>query len=391
MKQQNAVLAAAFLMATSAIGPGFLTQTAAFTATLLASFAFVILVSIVIDLIAQLNIWRIIVLSGKRAQVLANEFIPGAGYLLSFLVFSGGFVFNIANIAGAGLGLSVLLDLELITCSLISTLLAIFIFAFKRVANLMDRVVIVAGFLMIILTAFVAFSSKPPVLEALKQSIMPSQIDLIAIVTLVGGTVGGYIVFSGAHRLIDTNKQETQSLARIDRSAISGILLTALMRILLFLAVLGVLNQGFVLDPKNPAGSAFEGALGVLGAKFFGAVLFLAALSSIIGAAYTSISFIVSFNKLFERHKSLIIICFILASFLILFWLEKSPTQLLILAGTINGWILPLSLFIMIKIANKQGLINKYKHPKLLSFLGLIVVILMSFLALYTMIRLFYV
>ena len=391
MKQQNAVLAAAFLMATSAIGPGFLTQTAAFTATLLASFAFVILVSIVIDLIAQLNIWRIIVLSGKRAQDLANEFIPGAGYLLSFLVFSGGFVFNIANIAGAGLGLSVLLDLELITCSLISTLLAIFIFAFKRVANLMDRVVIVAGFLMIILTAFVAFSSKPPVLEALKQSIMPSQIDLIAIVTLVGGTVGGYIVFSGAHRLIDTNKQETQSLARIDRSAISGILLTALMRILLFLAVLGVLNQGFVLDPKNPAGSAFEGALGVLGAKFFGAVLFLAALSSIIGVAYTSISFILSFNKLFERHKSLIIICFILASFLILFWLEKSPTQLLILAGTINGWILPLSLFIMIKIANKQGLINNYKHPKLLSFLGLIVVILMSFLALYTMIRLFYV
>ena len=35
-------LGAAFLMATSAIGPGFLTQTSQFTAKYLASFAFVI-------------------------------------------------------------------------------------------------------------------------------------------------------------------------------------------------------------------------------------------------------------------------------------------------------------------------------------------------------------
>ena len=40
------IIAAAFLMATSAIGPGFLTQTAVFTNSLLASFGFVILISI---------------------------------------------------------------------------------------------------------------------------------------------------------------------------------------------------------------------------------------------------------------------------------------------------------------------------------------------------------
>ena len=37
--RRNAVLGAAFLMATSAIGPGFLTQTATFTNTLLAVLA----------------------------------------------------------------------------------------------------------------------------------------------------------------------------------------------------------------------------------------------------------------------------------------------------------------------------------------------------------------
>ena len=45
-----------FLMATSAIGPAFLTQTAVFTAQFYASFAFAILISIIIDIGAQINI-----------------------------------------------------------------------------------------------------------------------------------------------------------------------------------------------------------------------------------------------------------------------------------------------------------------------------------------------
>ena len=46
-------------MATSAIGPAFLTQTAVFTAEFYASYAFAILISIIIDIGAQINIWRV--------------------------------------------------------------------------------------------------------------------------------------------------------------------------------------------------------------------------------------------------------------------------------------------------------------------------------------------
>ncbi|MFN5803895.1 MAG: hypothetical protein ACK420_01045, partial [Sphingomonadales bacterium] len=59
-KKRSVLVSAAFLMATSAIGPGFLTQTASFTNTLLASFGFVILISILLDLGAQLTIWKIL-------------------------------------------------------------------------------------------------------------------------------------------------------------------------------------------------------------------------------------------------------------------------------------------------------------------------------------------
>ncbi len=78
------MLGAAFLMATSAIGPGFLTQTTVFTDKLLASFGFVIFVSIIIDIGAQMNIWRIIAVSEKRAQDIANDVLPGLGYFVFF-------------------------------------------------------------------------------------------------------------------------------------------------------------------------------------------------------------------------------------------------------------------------------------------------------------------
>jgi Mn2+/Fe2+ NRAMP family transporter len=67
-------------MATSAIGPGFLTQTTVFTQQLLASFGVVILITILLDIGAQLNIWRILTMSNLRAQDVANKIVPGLGF-----------------------------------------------------------------------------------------------------------------------------------------------------------------------------------------------------------------------------------------------------------------------------------------------------------------------
>ncbi|MGI8883913.1 MAG: hypothetical protein ACR2IA_06685, partial [Pyrinomonadaceae bacterium] len=116
----SAILGAAFLMATSAVGPGFLTQTTVFTKQLAASFGFVILLSIILDIFAQLNIWRVLTVSGKRGQDAANETIFGSGYVLAFLVAFGGLIFNVGNIAGTGLGLNVLFDLKIEYGALIS-------------------------------------------------------------------------------------------------------------------------------------------------------------------------------------------------------------------------------------------------------------------------------
>lgn len=386
---KTALLGAAFLMATSAIGPGFLTQTANYTGTLLASFGFVILISIVLDIGAQLNIWRIIGISGKRGQDVANMVFPGLGYLVTFLVAFGGFVFNMGNVAGAGLGLNIIFGIDVISAAIISAIIAIGIFVFKKAGEIMDKFIVLAGFLMIAITAYVAFSSNPPIVEAITQTFIPKTIDVVAIVTLVGGTVGGYIVFSGAHRLIDADVSGKDNINHIDRAAVSGILLTGLMRVLLFLAVLGVVSAGFTLDSKNPAGSAFHQALGDLGLKFFGVVLFLAAISSIIGAAYTSVSFLRTFHIALDKYHRFIVIAFIIISTIVFAMLGKSPASLLIFAGTVNGWILPITLLVMIIAAHKKAVVGDYKHPKWMSAFGIFIVVLMSYLAIISVIKLF--
>src|SRR5690625_815501 len=122
---KNVLLGAAFLMATSSVGPGFLTQTTVFTQQLAASFAFVILISLLLDVFTQINIWRIIVVSGLRGQEIANKVLPGLGVVLAVLIVFGGIAFNIGNVAGAGLGLNAMLGVNPVTGAIISAAFAI--------------------------------------------------------------------------------------------------------------------------------------------------------------------------------------------------------------------------------------------------------------------------
>ena len=59
---------------------------------------------------------------------------------------------------------------------------------------------------------------------------------------------------------------------------------------------------------------------------------------SIIGAAYTSVSFLKTFSKSIEENENKVIIGFIVISSAIMFILGN-PAVLLVLAGAVNGLI----------------------------------------------------
>ncbi|MBB6238364.1 Mn2+/Fe2+ NRAMP family transporter [Pedobacter sp. AK013] len=382
----SVLLGAAFLMASSAIGPGFLTQTAVFTQQLGASFAFVILLSIILDAIAQLNIWRIIAVADKPAQDIANKVFPGLGYFISFLVFLGGLAFNIGNIAGAGLGLNVLFGISVGQGAVISAIMAIGIFIYKEAGKAMDVFAKTMGLIKIVLALIIAYTSSPPLAEAALRAVNPTQFSFTAVLTIVGGTVGGYITFSGAHRLLDARQTGIQNLGAVNKGALSAIGLASIMRLLLFIAALGVVSKGFTLDPSNPAASVFKLASGEIGYKIFGVVIWAAGISSVVGSAYTSISFIKSFHPLILKFNREIIIAFISIS-CIIFILIGKPVKILLAVGAINGFILPIALGIMLIAAYKTKIIANYKQPFWLTLTGLAVVLTMVWMSYGTIIQ----
>ncbi len=376
---KSALLGAAFLMATSAIGPGFITQTTVFTSQLLSSFGFVILISILVDVAAQLNIWRIISVSGLRAQDLANKLLPGLGFVLTLLVVMGGIAFNIGNVAGAGLGINVLSGMDTLQGAVISALIAIVIFWFKEAGTAMDVFSKVLGFVMIALTLYVAISSHPPIGAAIHHTFFPQVIDTTAILTIVGGTVGGYISFAGAHRLLDAGIKGLGYLPQVSKSSVNAILLASAMRVLLFLATLGVVVGGVTLNSANPAASVFSIAAGEIGYRIFGIVLWSAAITSVVGSAYTSVSFLRSLHPWLDKNHRLVTIMFIVISTMI-FAAVGRPVKVLILVGALNGLILPVSLVIVLLAAMKMRLVSDYKHPLWMSVVGWIAAVLVGYL-----------
>lgn len=383
-KSGGVLLGAAFLMATSAIGPGFLTQTAQFTGTLGGSFGFVILVSIILAAIVQLNVWRVLCVSGMRGQDVANKVLPGLGYVVSFLIVAGGLVFNIGNVGGGALGFNTLLGIPQSVGYFLAGGVAIVVFLLKNAMKAMDTLTKVLGGIMIVVIFVVIVIVRPPLGTALRETFLPqaSMSDIFpAVLTLLGGTVGGYITFAGAHRLIDAGITKKENLGEITKSSVMGIGIATIVRVFLFLAVLGVVAGGVVtLDSSNPAADAFRRGAGEIGYRFFGLVLLAAAITSIVGCAYTSVSFLKTFHPAIEKNEKWFIVGFIALCTVVMAFIGQ-PAALLVLAGALNGLILPITLGVCLIASQKKTIMGTdYRHPLWLLILGIVVVIAAAYL-----------
>jgi len=390
--QTRILLGAAFMMAISAIGPGFLTQTAIFTEEHGANHGFIILISLILAAGVQLNVWRVIGASGMRGQDIANKVLPGLGFIVTSLIALGGLAFNIGNIGGAALGLNALAGIPVEFGYWLAAIVAIGIFLAKNAKTVVDFVMKILGVIMITIVIAVMFITNPPYATAFGHTFLPDFEEGITsaffpIMTYLGGTVGGYITFSGAHRLMDAGISGKENIKKITTSSLQGISIAALMRVVLFLAVFGVIVAGYTLapvyegDPANPAAIAFLRGAGPLGFRFFGIVLFVAGLTSVIGAAYTSITFIKTLFKPADTYENYFVIGFILFSTVIMS-LVGSPAMLLVLVGFLNGLILPITLSVILLACRRKDIIgDDYKHPTWLIALGIIIVCVTLYLS----------
>ena len=210
----------------------------------------------------------------------------------------------------------------------------------------------------------------------------------------MGGTVGGYISFAGGHRLLAGGMRGKRNVRYVNEGALTGIGLASIIRVMLFLAGLAVVVVGYKLDPSNPAASIFQYAAGNFGYKFFGLLLFVSGMSSVIGATFTSTSFLDYAVKKetavkFKKYSSALIVGFIIFSTAI-FYFIGNPAQMLVFAGAVNGFVLPIALAILLVASHKKRIMqNNYHHHAWLFGTGWLVVVFMAYAGIETVINLF--
>lgn len=382
---RSVLLGAAFLMATSAIGPGFLTQTSKFTAQYGAPLFMIILLVILMDITAQINIWSIVSVSGMRAQDVANKVLPGLGIVVAVLVAIGGLAFNVGNVGGVALGFNAMFGLNEKVGAVVAGCLGIIIFINKNAKTIMDKVATVLAAVILVTVAVVAVISEPPlgVVAASVTQVNKIPSMFIALTTLLGGSCGGYIAFSGAHRLLDAGISGKENIGHVRKSVIQGCATSGLVRILLFLAVLGTCmigatwnaaNADAIIAAGNPAAEAFRLSAGNLGYRLFGLCLFSAGVSSVVGAAFTSVSFLKTLHPFIAKYERQFVVGFIAFSTLMMV-IVGGAAQLLVIAGAVNGLILPITLGVMLLACRNKNIVGAgYKHPMWMIVLGVIVV-----------------
>jgi Mn2+/Fe2+ NRAMP family transporter len=93
------------------------------------------------------------------------------------------------------------------------------------------------------------------------------------------------------------------------------------------------------------------------------------ALTSIVGCTYTSVSFVESAWPPLARRRGDAVAAFVALS-LVLFLLLGRPVRLLVLAGALNGLVLPVTLLVTLLGARRTDLLGGYRHPRWLAAVG---------------------
>ncbi|WP_318516778.1 NRAMP family divalent metal transporter [Photobacterium leiognathi] len=375
--QNKAILSVAFLMATTSVGPGFLTQTAVFTNIYKIDMAFPVIASMFITFGIVMNLWRIVGVSGLRIQDIANRVAPGMGYVVGILLALGAVAFNFGNVSGAALSINVLTGVDTTWGALFTGVVGCLLFVVHNASKRMDQMARYLGLFMIVLIAYVAMTSLPPMGETLQAAVLPADMSnlLLPTLTIVGGAVGGY--YTGAQRLVDVGLQGKDNVASIKKAAWAGISIAVVIRILLFLAVFGVIATGAVLDASNPAADAFRQGAGEVGYFIFGLVLFVASITSVVGNSYMAISLIKTLFPVVARNEKAWCVGFIIITSLGTVTMNM-PILLLMLAGLINSIILPVVLAMVLAATRRKDIVGDYKHPMYLTVTGVLIVVVMA-------------
>ena len=390
------------LLVTAAfIGPGTIVTAsragAGYGVTLLWAVLFSVAATVILqDMAARVG------LAGRRGLAeairdsLDNRWIRvGALSLITVTILVGNAAFQTGNLIGASLGLSLLSGLPQEALALVVGGLAAGLLLTGTYQTIQNALVCLVGLMSIVFCA-VAGLNAPDIGDLIAGVLIPRLPpgSLLTVLALIGTTFVSYNLFLHASTVLERwpdASRNDENIRESRRDTVFSVVLGGLITAAVVVAASPLIGQG--ADAANAAAVAerLEPLLGRAAPVFFGLGLFAAGLTSAItaplAAAYAA-GGALGWPPDLRSGRFRLLWGFVLATGVFCaVALGGSPYYVILLAQAGNGLVLPLTLILLLMVVNKTRIMGTHRNSRLTNVLGVIVVLVISWLALLQLAR----
>lgn len=255
--------------------------------------------------------------------------------------------------------------------------------------DLIEKVMTVLVLIMGVIFITTVIVIQPDFSAVLKGAFIPSipNESLLTIIALIGTTVVPYNFFIHASSIHERfNGIKDLRIVRIDTIVAIGLggLISAAI-----LITAGTLIHGKEVTSLVELSEPLKPVLGDFAPIFMSVGLFSAGLSSAIaspmGAAAT-ISSCLRWEGGVKSKKYRLVFAIVIFIGIITSSLGFEPLEVLLIAQALNGIILPLIAILIFVILNKKNMMGKFANGIVLNIIGIFVVLVVSFLGVYSLI-----
>ena len=292
------------------------------------------------------------------------------------------------DLLGTSLGAAYLLDIpEHIIAPVIGII--ILLIGLKGSYDLIEKVMTVLVLIMGVIFITTVIIIQPDFGAVLKGAFVPSipNGSLLTVIALIGTTVVPYNFFIHATSIHERfNGVKDLKIVRTDTILAIGLggLISAAI-----LITAGTLIEGREVKSLVELSEPLKPILGDFAPLFMSIGLFSAGLSSAIaspmGAAAT-ISSCLRWKGGVKSKKYRLVFAIVIFIGIITSSLGFEPLEVLLIAQALNGIILPLIAVLIFIILNKKNMMGKFANGIVLNIIGIFVVLVVSFLGIYSLI-----
>lgn len=292
------------------------------------------------------------------------------------------------DLLGTSLGAAYLLDIpEHFIAPIIGII--ILLIGLKGSYDLIEKVMTVLVLIMGVIFITTVIVIQPDIGAVLKGAFVPSipNGSLLTIIALIGTTVVPYNFFIHATSIHERfNGIKDLKIVRLDTILAIGLggLISAAI-----LITAGTLIDGREVKSLVELSEPLKPILGDFAPLFMSIGLFSAGLSSAIaspmGAAAT-ISSCLRWEGGVKSKKYRLVFAIVIFIGIITSSLGFEPLEVLLIAQALNGIILPLIAVLIFIILNKKNMMGKFANGIVLNIIGIFVVLVVSFLGIYSLI-----